>query len=717
MVRGNKALSSHRSEEAIQRYTEVLYKLSPGHVCAFLNRSMAYIDEGYYDLVVMDAYRACMAASELCKNTRVADTRLSKTTKYIKAERLHVEANDKWTRPRYRNIGNGWARSPLASIVINATPEATVPNGVNVPPFGTSKGSLIKALEIRATYRLCGTLFMMGQGARKDALGLLDDAKSRMKMTAWESEWFDKLGTEIMLQFLAEVDPWDQNDLRLLGHDTKEKRDERMMKVKKDAEAATTDFGYGDYPWDPYEPNLKNSDWQKKVHAWAEICSENCSALVVEPEETDDTLVEGAKPYVELRAKRDINSGDLVLSEQTFSNVTTSIPEHIAAKRRAGVFDHYYCNSCASLLAVPQQCPNKFQSTNVTSQDDLSTEANMTRQSQPSLGDHRQDFMFCRVDHIVPTCSTACRELGVDFDNGICRTRIEQKLRQSHLNDPNPRPMAVCKTQCLRDLIFLRQITMAINLDKSPLDINDLMFATSGPNMRDIENREVERWSFVSHVIRPLRYLYQLFENTNTDQFLKLSQLDGWVLYTLLFKINRVMRISQGPRYAKSFRHDGMLDTAFGPWDERWEGLTNLPNGQKDSSIWTASIDSLFNMIRIADPAKGEIPNVAVVQREGVNVYAVKTDGELTIRAGEPLLRAADGVETPVVDERLYAEDPQDPMEESQDGEEVHSGDTSEFFEESSTGEVDMNDADELGEEAGEAMVVHGAISPLTEER
>lgn len=72
-----------------------------------------------------------------------------------------------------------------------------------------------------------------------------------MKMTAWESEWFDKLGTEIMLQFLAEVDPWDQNDLRLLGHDTKEKRDERMMKVKKDAEAATTDFGYGDYPWDP----------------------------------------------------------------------------------------------------------------------------------------------------------------------------------------------------------------------------------------------------------------------------------------------------------------------------------------------------------------------------------------------------------------------------------------------------------------------------------
>lgn len=78
-----------------------------------------------------------------------------------------------------------------------------------------------------------------------------------MKMDGWESGWFNKLGTEIMLQLLSEVDPWDPNDLRLLGHDTKEKRDERMMKVKKDAEAATTDFGYGDYPWDPVSLNTR----------------------------------------------------------------------------------------------------------------------------------------------------------------------------------------------------------------------------------------------------------------------------------------------------------------------------------------------------------------------------------------------------------------------------------------------------------------------------
>ena len=67
MVRANIALVNDRPEKAIHLYTEVLYKLSPAHVCAFLNRSMAYIQDGYYELAVTDAYRACITASELRK--------------------------------------------------------------------------------------------------------------------------------------------------------------------------------------------------------------------------------------------------------------------------------------------------------------------------------------------------------------------------------------------------------------------------------------------------------------------------------------------------------------------------------------------------------------------------------------------------------------------------------------------------------------------------
>lgn len=65
MVRGNIALSTGKPTEAIEHYTEVLYKLSPGNVCALLNRSMASLEEGYYELAAMDAHRAKIAADEL----------------------------------------------------------------------------------------------------------------------------------------------------------------------------------------------------------------------------------------------------------------------------------------------------------------------------------------------------------------------------------------------------------------------------------------------------------------------------------------------------------------------------------------------------------------------------------------------------------------------------------------------------------------------------
>ena len=451
-----------------------------------------------------------------------------------------------------------------------------------------------------------------------------------------------------------------------------------------------------------------------------ESCSENCSASIIE-QETDDTPLGDPKRYFELRANRDINSGDLVLSAQTISTVTTSIPEQVEEGRRNGITDHYYCNSCASMLVVPQQCPNTFQTPHrpaevkflppIISQDQTKTilvedgtfDAGATIQTHlPS-----QDFMFCRPDHIVPTCSATCRGLSKEFDNGICRTKIEQVIRQSQLNDIKPRSISDCKTQCLRDLIFLRHIAIAIERGHSPLRINDIMFAGSGPNMQDIEDDKVEPWSFTSHVVRPLGYLDHLFDKTPTDQFFKLRQLDGWIINTLLVKINRAMRISQGPRYVKCFRGDGILDSAFGPGDNRWESLTKLPKEQEDKAIWIASIDSAFNMIRIANPAKGEVPNVVVVQREGMNVYAMMTDRNPAIKAGEPLLRAPDGGEGLMADERLDM-DVMDEEDAEEDAEEVGSGGRSDFLEKVSNDEVDMEDVDVDGlKEEGDAMEVN----------
>ena len=68
-------------------------------------------------------------------------------------------------------------------------------------------------------------------------------------MSPWESDWFDKLGNEIMFDF--DLGPTDPKELSLLGPDAQDKRDERLMKLKENLKATTTHYGYGDYPWDP----------------------------------------------------------------------------------------------------------------------------------------------------------------------------------------------------------------------------------------------------------------------------------------------------------------------------------------------------------------------------------------------------------------------------------------------------------------------------------
>lgn len=254
------------------------------------------------------------------------------------------------------------------------------------------------------------------------------------------------------------------------------------------------------------------------------------------------------------------------------------------------------------------------------------------------------------------------------FDKGLCDTNLERDLRWSHVKTLESRSKEYAKIQCLRDLLFLRAIVMAFNTGRNPVQIHEIAFATCGPNMRGSnlgENGEmVEPWSFTSHVVRPVRYLYQIFEGTLTNQFLRLSQVDGWMVNTLLAKINRAMCVSDGPRYAKSFGADGMLAEEFGPWDQRWDGLTvnhhsdNATEGKgkekqeeenddddskENSTTWIASINPLLNMIRIADPAKGEIPNVVIVHTAQVRVFAAERgDGGVVIQLGESLLRAKD---------------------------------------------------------------------------
>ena len=122
-----------------------------------------------------------------------------------------------------------------------------------------------------------------------------------------------------------------------------------------------------------------------------------------------------------------------------------------------------------------------------------------------------------------------------------------------------------------------------------------------------------------------------------------MPQLEGWVISALQAKIEKAMLVSNKPRYVKKFNEHGMLVDAFGAWDARMDNPMNTSEEkEEEDKIWIARINPLIDMIRTADPAKGEVPNVDVVHRENTTVYAVVGGEEPAIRAGETLLRAPD---------------------------------------------------------------------------
>jgi len=753
LLRANKHLSEGQPEKAIKLYTEVLYKLSTASVCALLNRSLAYSCIQLPELAVVDAYRAGIVANQMRENADNGLVKYQAATKYLRTEGLHVDGNEAWTSSRRRFVRGDWAYTPLSSIVINDVPE----NGVKdkYEPFSIHKRQVVCiALEIRAIYRLCGALYLCGGGARSDALGLIDDTvKSCKGMEDWEWVCFQSLGNMIISNTMQ---PWDDGlsdpqSLVSMSKSMRRKQEEEKQKTKEGMRAKTTSMKLMGYHMDVYKPELDNTDWQQLLRSWVHKSSSNCTPFIVE---TGDIWDETATSYAELRADRDVNAGELILTEQTVSNVTTSIPEDIFENQYATPSRRYYCDTCASLLIVPTQLPVRYKGTDVPiptpsppSHSSITSESSMNAahgsdngisEHDPLISSQREsdvdsplsaseltagppsrppdrtgpnstapsDFLFCCPTHDVPTCSSACRKSREPFDLGLCHTSTERELRNDHLIDPpTSKPLDNRKRQCLVDLLFLRIFVKAFNKRSHPLQDSDVVFATCGPNHQGAPEEE-RTWSFSANVVRPIHHLDQFFEQIRTDQFAQLDKCDGWIINTLMSKISTSMRVSKSPRYAKVFNLDGNIVSAFTPFDQGWndimheEPLREDPYPWKDKDPWIGSIHSIFNMIRIANPAKGETPNVVVVQREGLQCYAVSKNGlEPAIEAGQPLLRAADGLDQ----EGMVGTGMRQLVVGRGEGGESEAGGAEVMEDEGNSGWVDENDegADDGGDEGG----------------
>lgn len=736
MIRGNKHLSNGSAEEAIKSYSKILYKISPGHVPAFLNRSLAYLSLQFPELAVTDLYRAGISIQGMRANSSTGNERGQAACYYLRAERLDSDSGAEWTSAQRRFIGPGWAASPLASIVLSDVPE------VGMAIFShAAKSKVCNALELRAVYRLCGALYMCGEGARLETLGLIDDALRKYKsMEPWEKDCFKVLGNEIMSEIVAEKknirDPQGLGALFNNPHNLQHNLQQDGKKTyAENMKLRTASIKLEGYPWNTWEPELLKRDWQLLLKEWVSGYTSNCTPRVMGYLDVYDGQ---SKPYIELAASREIQTGELLVTEQTRSNVTTSIPEEIHEHFTQHCEEaHYYCDSCATKLVVPGISPICYKGSSVplpspepweTSGDSspgdtrasrdsdsdkmdsspipefadspvpelasvdpdlisqspapLSSQApdNPTRPTAvsappsplshvltPSLPDIKPppDFMFCCETHKVPSCCNACFNLRETFDRGLCHTSIEKGLRISHLRDRGVKSTTDRKTQCLRDLLMMRIFTQAFNTNTHPLHIDDIAFATCGPN-RETSNHNMQAdptdldkgepksqpWSFNDNVIRPIHYLQQYFNAAKMDAFVQLEATDGWVLNTLMSKIGTAMKITHGPRYLKLYDNDGFLDHATSNINISWSAhIDGRPRNEEADEDWVASITPTFNMIRIANESRWEVPNCKVIQKEGLFVYAV-----CDINAGQALLRAADGPNGPGLGEGMYGE-------------------------------------------------------------
>ena len=124
-------------------------------------------------------------------------------------------------------------------------------------------------------------------------------------------------------------------------------------------------------------------------------------------------------------------------------------------------------------------------------------------------------------------------------------------------------------------------------------------------------------WSFDQNVRYPL---YCLFNMGGHDLTMDTQTFDGWMLNTLIAKLESAMQITEYPRFRKTFGSAGHVIHYSIPPEDRDYGATCNPKGKMKSSsnpfstapgpVWVGSIHPITSLLQPA--GKGDQPNVFV---------------------------------------------------------------------------------------------------------
>ncbi|KAL9597456.1 MAG: hypothetical protein Q9219_005148 [cf. Caloplaca sp. 3 TL-2023] len=676
ICRANALLSIGQCRKAIEIYTDVIYDHAPGHIVALLNRCLAYIAEVRPELAAADAYRAAQAI-EFARNS-TGDERHSKTSeikRYLSTEANCILHKHDWTIEdrRFTRYGeNGWFKRPLASIVMDM-------DDMECPVWhdpGIRLEDICSRLEVRAVYRLCGCLFLCRGGPFQDALGIISDFLwQRRSMFAPESLCFHLLGEEILGTVTQVVEYF-----RMHGQDTDDEhtismptRDTRIIKnriesLMKTRVAMIPALRYWD---DPFEPNFAQSDTHRELRELAATSSSSCIPTAI-----DQSSI-GLLPRINMRASsKDHLPGDLLFHERCPWHVTTSQPDDVLSNWKTDPAGHIrmYCDTCATALLMPSelvlnvitQAASRRSSTATGTRGDDNEENVDTQKRQRRLDWSASTHLsFCSADHEALYCCRTCRRDRRPFDPGLHESKLESELRngkipttiepQQGVHPGHPRSLYNhSKTQTLYDLLLLRIYATALNQGDHPLELVKFLRGNFSPpdihsgRLPDSKKPMEVAWSFQNNIVRPFWIFNRYHEELGQDPLQYLRQSDGWVVNTLLAKIQHSTEIIRGATSGIIFNMDKENKTYCYRGLEKW--VSDVPGAIYESEaamdeVWVARLDPLVSMIRIADEANGEKPNCWLKYEEGVKVIAGQPDDprdkqDVAVKQGEALLRA-----------------------------------------------------------------------------
>ncbi|KAL9008596.1 MAG: hypothetical protein Q9173_006295 [Seirophora scorigena] len=670
LFQANALLSFGNSRQAIQLYTKVLYEKAPGHIVAFLNRSMAYIHQQRPELAAADAYRAAVAINAaMDAEPQKFLPRALETKRYLRLEGLCIQLGRDWTHRdrRYLPAAAGtWVKQPLASLVMDMDED-------DCPVWGDLDfEDILPRFELRAVYRLCGALYTCNGGAAQEAAGLIDDIANTHKMYGPEGACFRYLGNAIVQSMTAVI----VNSRK----DRQETDDEHVvlttlngikiprLKPEDIFKRRVTMIPALQYWNDPYEPDFRNRYTHRDLSSMVTGASDSCVPIAF------DQSGAGLQARIGLHASRDHLPGDHILSDCGSWNVTTDTGKDFMDAWRKGQADYYrlYCDVCATALLLPDALltyvtgdafltgASKVEARRCLEDLDKEILDDEQREKRISwaLGTH---VTWCTNDHPVIYCCSTCRRKSRVFDAGLHGSKIELTVRSDKIPPTasslentylaHPRSLyAHSKTQTLYDLLFLRIYASALNQDKHPLELVKFLRAgLSQPRARTQNSRTpLVPWSFHNNVVRPIWMINQFHQSLNQDPFRYLRQSDGWVINTLLAKIQGSTTIAAGAfsaiMYKVNEEEKSYYSRGLDPW-VRDQGEAVYESDEAFKEVWVARLDPLVSLIRVADEAKDEKPNCWLKYEEGVRVIAGQPDDppdkqEVAISMGESLLRA-----------------------------------------------------------------------------